>query len=109
VARRTQLSTPPRVWWRVALVVVVSVVCALGALGCGLAWLLMGFMGTAVEPWEPVAYPTGVVVCLAVPVLVGRSLLGARPAARQWAWAVGVVALVVAVVVAMSVLGVTTS
>lgn len=69
-----------------------------------LAWLLVGFMGTPVRWWEPVAYPVGLVVSVAVPVLVGRALVGGT---APWRWGVlcaTATALVVGLL-AVSVLG----
>ena len=100
--------TPSRArpWGRVVVVGAVSVAGALGALGFGLAWMLMGFMGTAVQPWEPVAYPAGVAACVLVPALVGARLLRGRGGGVRWGLAAGAVTVAIAALVAVSVLGV---
>ena len=99
-------SSRPRLWGGVALVVAVCVAGALGVLACGLGWMLMGFMGTAVEPWEPVAYPAGAAACVLVPALVGGRVLGARGARLRWGLAAGAGTVVTAGLVAVPLLGI---
>ena len=88
--------TAPRtgLWWRVTLVVLLTVVGVYSAIGCLLAWVLMGFMGTEYAPWEPIAWPLGAVASLLVPVIAGRWLVG-RPGKTYWLAATGVVLVLV--------------
>ena len=69
-------------WWRISVVAVLSVVGAFAALGCLLSFLLMGLAGADVQGWEPLVWPLGAVVSIAVPVLAGWWLL--TPRFRPW-------------------------
>lgn len=69
-------------WWRVVVVAALSVVGAFAALGCLLRYLLLGLAGAHVQGWEPLVWPLGVVVSIAVPVMTGWWLL--TPRFRPW-------------------------
>ena len=96
----TDTPTAPRagLWWRITAMALVSFVGLVSAVGFVVAWAFMGWKGSVVEPWEPVAWPLGVAASVLVPMVAGRWLLG-RPGKGYWLVAAGVGATVLVVLV----------
>jgi len=99
--RRT--TRPSGLWWKIAVVALLSIVGSYTALVCLVNYLLLGLAGAPVGAWEPLLWPLGLIASVAVPVLTSWWLL--PPKVRPWAPVLTVTGIAVGLFAVMGMLG----
>lgn len=90
---RMRTATRASLWWKLPVVVLLSIIGAFAALVCLVNYLLLGLAGASAGGWEPILWPLGMVAAISVPVLTGWWLLS--PRLRAWVPIVMVVGVTV--------------